>query len=131
MADSAIIGFGMYVPKYRIKISDIARHWQQDPVALVSSLGVEEKSVPGQDEDSFTLAFEAAEQALETSGISSSEISAIFVGSESHPYAVKPTSGMLVSALKLDPFSHAAVYSSASPGLLCAVSVPIARPNRT
>ena len=108
MADSAIIGFGMYVPKYRIKISDIARHWQQDPVALVSSLGVEEKSVPGRDEDSFTLAFEAAEQAIQTSGVSSPEVSAIFVGSESHPYAVKPTSGMLVSALRLDPYSHAA-----------------------
>ena len=108
MAHSAIVGFGVYLPKYRIKISDIARHWQQDPVGLLASLGVEEKSVPGLDEDSFTFAFEAAQLALETSGIPSSQISAIFVGSESHPYAVKPTSGMLVSALKLDPFSHAA-----------------------
>ncbi|OHA13137.1 MAG: hypothetical protein A3J10_02960 [Candidatus Sungbacteria bacterium RIFCSPLOWO2_02_FULL_54_10] len=108
MARSAIVGFGVYVPKYRIKVSDIARHWAQDPNVLISGLGIEEKSVAGRDEDSFTLAFEAANQALETSGISSSEVSAIFVGSESHPYAVKPTSGMLVSALKLDPFSHAA-----------------------
>ena len=108
MAHSAIIGFGAYVPKYRIKISDIAHHWEQDAVALVSGLGVEEKSVPGQDEDSFTMAFEAARQALQISGVLSSDVSAIFVGSESHPYAVKPTSGMLVSALALDPFSHAA-----------------------
>ena len=108
MAHSAIVGFGVYIPKYRIKTADIAKHWEQDPAALRSSLGVEEKSVPGKDEDSFTLAFEAATVALETSGIPSSQISAIFVGSESHPYAVKPTSGMLVSALKLDPFSHAA-----------------------
>lgn len=108
MTHSAIIGFGTYLPKYRIKISDIARHWRQDPATVISSLGVEEKSVPGLDEDSFTLAFEAAQLALETSGVPSSEISAIFVGSESHPYAVKPTSGMLVSALKIDPFSHAA-----------------------
>src|SRR3989344_2485129 len=108
MAHSAIVGFGVYIPKYRIKTSDIAKHWEQDPAALRSSLGVDEKSVPGKDEDSFTLAFEAATIALETAGIPSTQMSAIFVGSKSHPYAVKPTSGMLVSALKLDPFSHAA-----------------------
>ena len=107
MTRSAIVGFGSYLPKYRIKIPEIARHWKQDPAALLSSLGVEEKSVPDLGEDSFTMAFEAANQALETSAIPSSQVSAIFVGSESHPYAVKPTSGMLVAALKLDPFSHA------------------------
>ncbi len=108
MEYSAILGFGVYLPKYRIKTSDIARHWQQDAEALTSSLGVEEKSVAGRDEDSFTMAFEAAQQALETSGIAPSHVRAVFVGSESHPYAVKSTSGMLVSALKLNPLSHAA-----------------------
>ena len=108
MDHSAIIGFGVYVPKYRVKTSDIARHWGQDPAALLLSLGVKEKSVPGRGEDTFTFAFEAAAQALACSGIPSLRVSAIFVGSESHPYAVKPTSGMLVSALNLDPFSHAA-----------------------
>ena len=107
MEHSAIVGFGAYVPKYRIKTLEIARHWKQDPEALLASLGVEEKSVPDIGEDSFTLAFEASRQALETSGIAPSDVSAVFVGSESHPYAVKPTSGMLVSALGLDPFSHA------------------------
>lgn len=108
MARSAIVGFGRYIPRYRIKTSDIAAHWKQDPVALVSSLGVREKSVPGRDEDSFTMAFEAANQAIQTSSIAPKSISATYVGSESHPYAVKPTSGMLVSALGLDPYSHAA-----------------------
>jgi len=108
MTSSAIVGFGSYIPKFRIKTHDIALHWKQDPETLMAGLGVEEKSVPDIGEDSFTLAFEAAQEALETSGIPSSEVSAIFVGSESHPYAVKPTSGMLVSALKLDPYSHAA-----------------------
>lgn len=108
MGHSAILGFGAYVPKYRIKTADIARHWQQDPETVVSGLGVEEKSVPGRDEDSFTMAFEAARVAIDMSGVPSSRVSAVFVGSESHPYAVKPTSGMLVSALKLAEFSHAA-----------------------
>lgn len=108
MSKSAIVGFGMYVPKYRIKTSEMARHWEQDPSSLASSLGVLEKSVPGKDEDSFTLAFEAARMAIDVARLTPTQISAIFVGSESHPYAVKPTSGMLASALGLDPFCHSA-----------------------
>jgi len=108
MEHSAILGFGVYLPKYRIKTSDIARHWQQDAQALMAGVGVEEKSVAGADEDSFTMAFEAAQLALQISRVTPARVSAVFVGSESHPYAVKPTSGMLVSALKLNPLSHAA-----------------------
>ncbi|MDO8649105.1 MAG: hydroxymethylglutaryl-CoA synthase [Candidatus Peregrinibacteria bacterium] len=105
---SAILGFGRYLPRFRLRTSAIAEHWQQDSAALASSLGITEKTVPDRDEDSFTMAFEAGKQAIEGAGIRPSQISAIFVGSESHPYAVKPTSGMLASALELDPFSHCA-----------------------
>ena len=98
----------MYLPTFRIRTKDIAEHWQQDSKALAATLGVEEKTVPGRDEDAFTMAFEAGRQAIETAKIRSSEISAIYVGSESHPYAVKPTSGMLAAALELHPFCHAA-----------------------
>jgi len=108
MASSAIVGFGMYLPKYRIRTAEIAAHWGEDPAGLMANLGVEEKTVPGKDEDSFTLGFEAGKMAIENAGIKASQISAIFVGSESHPYAVKPTSGMLAAALELDPFCHAA-----------------------
>ena len=108
MPASAIIGFGQYLPRYRLKTAVIAEQWRQDGKAMVSALGIEEKTVPGKDEDSFTLACEAARQAIEIADIRSSEISAVFVGSESHPYAVKPTSSMLAAALELDPFCHCA-----------------------
>ncbi len=108
MSHAAIIGFGRYLPRFRLKTSAIAEQWKQDADGIVSALGITEKTVPGKDEDSFTLAFEAARQAIEIAEIQSSEISAIFVGSESHPYAVKPTSSMLASALELHPFSHCA-----------------------
>lgn len=108
MSASAIVGFGMYLPKFRIRTEEIAKHWGQDPRHIKTSLGIEEKTVAGTDEDSFTMAFEAARQAITLSGIRPSQISALFAGSESHPYAVKPTSAMLVSALELDPFSFAA-----------------------
>ncbi len=108
MPASAIIGFGRYLPRYRLKTVDIAEHWQQDAEAVVNGLGISEKTVPGRDEDSYTMAFEAARQAIEIAKLESTEISAIFVGSESHPYAVKPTSSMLASSLELDPFCHSA-----------------------
>ncbi|MSR87431.1 hydroxymethylglutaryl-CoA synthase [Candidatus Peribacteria bacterium] len=108
MSKSAIIGFGRYLPKYRITTAAIAEHHGQDAKGIVAGLGISEKTVPGREEDSYTMAFEAARQAIEVAEIQSSEISAIFVGSESHPYAVKPTSSMLASSLELHPFCHCA-----------------------
>jgi hydroxymethylglutaryl-CoA synthase len=105
---SAIIGFGRYLPVNRITTEEIAKAHGQDPALIHSGIGVEEKTVPSQGEDSFTMAFEAGKQALDQAGIQSSEISAVYVGSESHPYAVKPTSGMIASALKVHPFSFCA-----------------------
>lgn len=108
MSKAAIVGFGRYLPQFRITTETIAEHWNQDGPLIKRSLGVSQKTVPDVDEDSFTMGFEAGKQALELSGLKSSEVSAIFVGSESHPYAVKPTSSMLAAALELDPFCHAA-----------------------
>lgn len=106
-ATSAIIGFGRYLPKLRIKAADIAAHWGQGDDTM-RALGLTEKTVPETGEDTFTMAFEASKQALEIAKIQPAEVSAVFVGSESHPYAVKPTSGMLASALKVDPFCFSA-----------------------
>lgn len=104
---TAIHSFGRYVPRYRIKAAAIAAHWNRGN-EQAEGLGIIEKTVPARDEDTFTLAWEAAKQAIETSTVDPTDIQAVFVGSESHPYAVKPTSGMLVSALRLNPFCHAA-----------------------
>jgi len=87
-----LISYGTYVPEYRIKLTDIARVWKKDAGEIVSGLGVEEKSVPGVDEDAVTVAFEAAKRCVDSSLISPQDIEALFVGSESHPYAVNPTS---------------------------------------
>lgn len=104
---TSILSFGRYIPKYRIRATAIAEHWQRGS-EQVEGLGIIQKSVPGTDEDTFTIAWEAATQALEVASIDRESIGAVFVGSESHPYAVKPTAGMLVAALKIQPFCHAA-----------------------
>ncbi len=87
-----IVSYGTYIPQYRIKLSDIANAWKKTPDEVVGSLGISEKSVPGVDEDAVTIAIESARQALERSALSPQAIEALFVGSESHPYAVNPTS---------------------------------------
>ncbi len=104
---SAILSFGRYIPPQRIEAKTIATHWKRG-TEQADGLGIREKSVPSSDEDAFTLAWEASRGAIESGDIDPLDIEAVFVGSESHPYAVKPTSAMLVTALKINPFSRAA-----------------------
>lgn len=99
MRDVGILTYGVYIPKYRIRISDIAPTWGKNPKDVERSLGVAEKSVPGFDEDTVTQAYEAASVALEKVKIAPNEIEICLVGSESHPYAVNPTSTIVAEFL--------------------------------
>lgn len=103
---ASILSFGRSLPNQKIKAETIALHWKKG-MDQANALGIIEKTVAASDQDTFTLAWDAAEQALGTE-IDRENVGAVFVGSESHPYAVKPTSGMLVTALKLNPYCHAA-----------------------
>lgn len=87
-----IVSYGTYIPRSRVKLADIARAWKKDESEIVSSLGISEKSVPGVDEDAVTIALEAGLHAIHSSTCQPHAIEALFVGSESHPYAVNPTS---------------------------------------
>ena len=87
-----IVSYGIYVPSYRLKLADIASAWKKNSDEILPSLGVKEKSVPALDEDAVTIAIEAALRALEGIQGKPMDIDVLFVGSESHPYAVNPTS---------------------------------------
>lgn len=103
-----IVGYGFYIPVYRIKSEEIARAWQQNFHQIKSSLLIEEKSVPGIDEDSVTFAVNAAKNSILQCGLDSGEINAIYVGSESAPYAVKPTATIVGQAIGANAFCMAA-----------------------
>jgi hydroxymethylglutaryl-CoA synthase len=104
-----IVGYGAYVPRWRIKADSIAEIWGQDPEQVKAGLGITEKSVPSLDEDTATIAVEAARSAIRRAkGIKLNEIEAIYVGSESHPYAVKPTAATVAEAIGLTPHVTAA-----------------------
>src|SRR5208282_2052938 len=96
---AGIVGYGAHIPRYRIKIEEIAKVWGEDAEAIKTGLNVKEKSVPGRDEDAATIAVEAARHAVFHSGIDAKDIGAVYVGSESHPYAVKPTSTVVMEAI--------------------------------
>lgn len=98
-----IIGYGTCVPKYRIKAGEIARVWGEEPERITKGLGVLEKSVPDVDQDAATLAVEAARNALSYCGVDPQAIGAVYVGSESHPYAVKPTATIVAEAIGATP----------------------------
>ncbi|NYZ74942.1 hydroxymethylglutaryl-CoA synthase [Candidatus Micrarchaeota archaeon] len=98
-----IVGYGAYVPRMRVKVAEIARVWGKDGGRIGEGLGINEKAVASFDEDSCTFAVEASRTAVKCAGINPQEIGALFVGSESKPYAVKPTATMVAEALGATP----------------------------
>ena len=104
-----IVGYGAYVPRYRLPASEVARVWTGGDGALP----IKEKAVPGADEDVATMSIEASRNALNRAEIDPTRIRAVWVGSESHPYAVKPTSTLVAEALGIVPHTLAADWQFA------------------
>jgi hydroxymethylglutaryl-CoA synthase len=104
-----IVGYGAYVPRYRLPAKEVARVWTNGQ----SALPIKEKAVPGLDEDVITMSIEAARNAMRRAAISPDEIRAVWVGSESHPYAVKPTSTLVAEAIGATPHVQAADWEFA------------------
>ncbi len=108
-----IVGYGAYVPKFRIKAEEIAEVWGSDPESIKRGLKIKEKSVPNIDEDTVTISVEATKNALARARIDPKDIGAIYIGSESHPYAVKPSSTIVGDAIGASPDMTAADYEFA------------------
>ena len=111
--DVGIVGYGTQIPRYRIKVEEIAKVWGADAPSYKKGLNLNEKSVPNPDEDVATLTVNAARNTLLRAGINPMEIGAVYVGSESHPYAVKPTGTILAEALGICPHVHTADFEFA------------------
>ena len=60
---SGIVGYGAYVPQYRLKQQDAAIPW--------GGFGMGEKAVCGWDEDVVSMAAEALDNAMTQSGVKS------------------------------------------------------------
>src|SRR5579862_2652411 len=88
-----IDGYGAYIPYYRLPTSEIARVWHGG-----GSGPNREKAISSNDEDTTTMAVEAARIAISMAGVERN-LGAVFVGTESKVYAVKPTSTIVAQAL--------------------------------
>ncbi len=82
-----IVGYGVYLPYYRIKFVDIAKAWNLD----IKVPG--EKTVPSHDETTLSLGYNATMNAMNHANINPEEIGAVFFCS---------ISGMIESSLAQD-----------------------------
>lgn len=108
-----IVGYGAYIPRYRIRAEEIAKEWGADAESYKRGLMLEEKSVPSPDQDTITMSVEATKSALKRAEIDPKSIGAVYVGSESHPYAVKPSGTVLGEAIGAVPDVHCADFEFA------------------
>ena len=111
---AGIVGYGAHLPRHRIKVEEIAKVWGADAPSYKKGLMLSEKSVPPTDMDTITLSVEAARNALKRSGgVNPADIGAIYIGSESHPYAVKPSGTTVAEAIGATPDIHCADFEFA------------------
>jgi len=111
---AGIVGYGAHLPRHRIKVEEIAKVWGADAPSYKKGLMLREKSVPPPDMDTITLSVEAAKNAFKRSGgVDPKEIGAIYIGSESHPYAVKPSGTTVAEAIGATPDIHCADFEFA------------------
>jgi hydroxymethylglutaryl-CoA synthase len=110
---AGIVGYGAFVPRKRIKTEEIARQWGKNAETIQRGLMLQEKTVPGFDEDTITISVAAGRAALDRAGIDPQKVGALYIGSESHPYAVKPSGTVVLEALGIGPEVHVADFEFA------------------
>ncbi|MCI4334424.1 MAG: hydroxymethylglutaryl-CoA synthase [Thermoplasmata archaeon] len=110
---AGVVSYGAYVPRYRITPTEIGKVWGVDGASMGASLNVQRKSVPSPDEDTITISTEALRVALLRGKIDPQEIGALYIGSESHPYAVKPSATVVAQAVGATPGLTAADFEFA------------------
>jgi hydroxymethylglutaryl-CoA synthase len=114
MTTAGIVSYGGYVPRYRITPEVIGAVWGTDGAAMGKGLNIRAKSVPAPDEDVITMSVEAARACLrKVPAVDPKDVGAIYVGSESHPYAVKPSATIVAEAIEAAPVMTAADYEFA------------------
>ncbi len=102
-----IVGYGAYIPMNRLRAEEVNRVWGG------SGTPIEEKAVISMDEDTVTISVECARYAVKRAGIDPHDIGAVYVGTESKPYAVKPCGTIVAEAIGATPNVTAADYEFA------------------
>ena len=93
---AGIVGYGVHIPRMRIRADDFRKAW-----GSFSAPGVTEKAVPDVDDDSLTMAVNAARSALASPSIDPARINIVALASSALPYETRFQVGTLVKALGL------------------------------
>jgi hydroxymethylglutaryl-CoA synthase len=96
MRPVALLGVGAGTPSRRLAASEVAAAWG-------SGGGRGAVAVCDSDEDTLTLAWQAAVGALEAAGVSPADVSGLWWGTSRPPMAEGPSHVFLATALGLDP----------------------------
>src|SRR4030042_198523 len=91
-----ISGYGVYIPRFRIKKEEYAKAW-----GSFSAAGVAEKSVMGFDEDVLTAGVKVSRRALESVPIGPEKVSRFAFASTTAPYLEKLLSGTILVSVRL------------------------------
>ena len=110
-----ITSIGIHVPVYRLERDVIARAWQ------TRSLGGE-RAVAGHDEDSLTMAVNAAHHCLGRSK-EKTQVNGLFFTSTTSPYKEKQTGATIASALDLPSQSQTVDITSSIRGATIAMNL--------
>lgn len=100
---AGIIGYGVYVPRYRLEQKEAAMPW--------GSWSPGEKAVCALDEDAVTMAAEAMDNAIRHAGTKPEQIGAIYMGTASSPYIEQYIAPILAETLGLHPETTMMDYS--------------------
>lgn len=113
-----IIGYGVYIPYYRIKLEEINKAWNRPG-------GRGEKTVLSPDEDVVTMGLKAAQEALTYASISGKQLGALYACSVSSGYFENTVAGQIAYALgaegNVTPSDYALSTRSVTTALQAAV----------
>ncbi|GAB7021283.1 zinc ribbon domain-containing protein [Halostagnicola bangensis] len=93
---SGIVAAGVYVPQFRLSSDELDDAWGTSHAS-----GVDQKAVPAADEDTLTMAVEAAERALEDAAVERSAIDVVSAATTTPPLEEGDFVARLVRALGL------------------------------
>jgi len=103
---TGIVGYGAYIPKFRLKVEDIWDVWV-DPIETAAIVkkkrDLTEKAVGRWDEDSVTMAIFAAKSSLAMAEVPGEDLNAIYFGSCTNPYVSKASALVVAEALRSGP----------------------------
>lgn len=109
-----IVGYGIEIPKRRIKAEKIIDVWKNTDINLIESVfRVKERTVLNSDEDTTTLAVGAARSCLKNCDFCGDAIEAIFLGTATNPDLSRATGTVVMSALTSNSIYYGADIQAA------------------